>query len=129
MVGRLVAKVVTRCRAEADDLYAALSRVGRRPDLRLGDARTISVLRSGQARTGCIDAGGHQACLASVFASFLLEVGCGADKQGAAVGSAEHAGEHASAGLDFLGDLAAAAHPDDPAAEAVGYPQRPVRVQ
>ena len=32
-------------------------------------------------------------------------------------------------GLDFLGDLAAAAYQDDPAVEAVGYTQRPVRVQ
>ena len=36
------------------------------------------------------------------LASFLLEVGCGADEQGAAIGSAEHAGEDAGAGLDLL---------------------------
>src|SRR5256714_4435458 len=87
------------------------------------------MLRSGQPRTGGVDAGGHQACLASVFASLFLEVGCGADEQGAAVGTAEHAGEYAGAGRDFFGYLAAVAHPDDPAAEAVGYPHRPVRVQ
>src|SRR5437764_9802377 len=84
---------------------------------------------SGQPRMGRVDAGGHQACLASVLARFLLEVGRGADEQGAAIGSAEHAGEYAGAGLDFRGDLAAVPHPDDPAGEAVGYPQCPVRVQ
>src|SRR5690242_20804868 len=64
-----------------------------------------------------------------VLTGFLLEIGGGADEQGPAVGSAEHAGEHAGAGLDLVDDLAALAHPDDPAAEAVGYPHRPVRVQ
>src|SRR5206468_2883391 len=81
------------------------------------------------AGPGGVEAGGQQGGLAGVLAGFLLEIGGGADEQGAAVGSAEHAGEHAGAGLDLVDDLAALAHPDGTAAEAVGYPHRPVGVQ
>ena len=83
----------------------------------------------GQACVRDIDAGRKQLCLTRRGAGAFVEVGRGADEQGAAVRSAETAGEHPGAWADLVHDLAAFQHPDRPAMQRVGDPHRAFRVE
>jgi len=83
----------------------------------------------GPSGPGDIDADRKQPCLPSRGAGALVEVGCGAQEEGPAIGSAETAGEHSGAGADLVHDLTALEHADRPAVQPVGDPHPAFRVE
>ena len=76
-----------------------------------------------------LDAGGEQLRLAGGSTRALIKVRRCADEQGAAIRSAEAAGEYANARDDLRHDLAALEHPDHPAVQGISDPQCALSVE
>src|SRR6266545_6300915 len=78
--------------------------------------------RSGQAGVRDLDADRQQLSFTDRPTFVLGEGGRSTQEQGAAVITAEHAGEDPHPGRDLVQDLAALSNPDDAGVEAVGHP-------